>query len=328
MDRSTLHSFSFPRTSLHKWLGRLKAKKKKSKFQFSPTGRENNMSNSNNNNNIIFTDPLTDTPTATGRRPGAGQQLSLAEALESISPSRGRTALPDPFVGGGPVLAPMLTRGPTREYITGDRPGHNSGPMPFPIPERSSSRGPDYERRDSSGRFASYRTLDHTSTTTSRPVLGELGPDTQPSTRQQRMPTGYDNDLPYSRPGHNRRHAMAVYPSDYNGFDIRHARRHPSVTGDPTLPHYRSASAYARDPGGLPPAYDEVFDGGGARTTSQGESMQRPPRYSSFDAGRGAAPVPIQYPATRGDDSYGEGSGQQRRRRSGWGEVEKWERGY
>ncbi|KAF2211810.1 hypothetical protein CERZMDRAFT_85203 [Cercospora zeae-maydis SCOH1-5] len=286
MDRSALHSLCLPRTSLHKLLGRLKAKRKKRKFQSSPVGFGNNMSNPNSN--IIFIDSFTEVQSA-GDRPSAGKQLSLMDALDSVSPSQGRIGFPDPLVGAGPVLAPMSTRRLRREYV-GNRTVGPSGSMPFLIADRSSSRGFGHERRDSFGPFAPlHDRLNYRSNTTSRPALGNVESNISPLRYGQRMPTNLERDFTYPRSGHNRRNAMTIYPSDYSGFDLRHSRRHPSVT---TLPHYRSASAYARDPGGLPPAYDEVFGGGGRRGSQEG-SLHCPPEYRSLDGGQGAAPVPM-----------------------------------
>ncbi|GIZ42642.1 hypothetical protein CKM354_000590200 [Cercospora kikuchii] len=251
-------------------------------------------------NIAIFVDPFREPPnfnvvTRTRRH------LRSMEAIQSWQPDPDRLAFRHPLLEGRGSPAQVSIRVQRHEDI-GGRTVHPNDPMPFPIPVRNSSRRFAYERRDSFDALVTYGGLDYPSHNTSRPALRELGVNTQPLTHRQRMLASQELGLP-PRSRHGRRNAMTIDPQDPNGLDGFYHRRHPSVTGDPELPPYRSPSEYARDLRGLPPSYDELY-GPAPRTASPVESPQRPPRYSSFDAGQGAAPMPTQFPAMRIEVTY------------------------
>ncbi|CAK1357452.1 hypothetical protein CB0940_07813 [Cercospora beticola] len=298
MGGSTSDSFFLPRASLDKLSGHLKAGKNRIISQLSRTGLEGNMPNPPNI--TILVDPLREPPNfnAVTR---ARRHLRSIEAIQSWQPDPDRLWFRHPLLEGRPLPAPLSIRAPGHEYL-GSRTVQRNDQMPFPIPVRNSSRGFANERRDSFEVFVTYGGPDYPTQNPSRPALGELAVNTQPLTHRQRMVSSQELGPP-PRSRHGRRNAMTIDPQDPHGFDGFHHRRHPSVTGDPELPPYRSPSAYARDVGGLPPSYDELF-GPAPSTASPVESRPRLPRYSSFDAGRGAAPGPTQCPAMRIEVTY------------------------
>ena len=200
---------------------------------------------------------------------------------------------------------------PGPDYFTGGSPGGSgSRPPPARRQRRDSNRGPPMSynnahnqpelRRSSSSSNSRYTPISYGGPSNS---LYESQPDPYSMARRPsssvRRPSAAE--IVSTPPLRRRRGAQDLSAQAFDPYDpFANGLRRPSgyrreSDGDVDLPVYRSASAYARNPGGYPPTY---YSG------RAGSQDVLPPRYTSVGSSQGYGGPPMQYPATRRPSAY------------------------